>query len=710
MRALPLTVLLVAWCLACDEGGTSGSSPATANGDASAPIDGGDGGDGGGGDGDDGGAGDGSMDDPGPTMGLQSVTVDPTEIEVTTDGTGDAEQATITVTGMFADGSSRDVTSDVSWSVDDERLGTVEDGVFVSSGIGGTTVIRVNANGVDEVTIEVTVVVDATIEVGSEVPAGADGMFPADTSGDDTTSAEGPRVIYPSHETMFPRNVQRILHQWTHTGLDLFELRFDSELAHIRLLTTDAEYTPDAATWQTLAETHAGRSLTFSVRGTKQADPSTVYRSQDVTLYYSEDDVSGALFYWSTGAEGVMRATIDAPLATKFYSDPAGDSADSCVSCHTVSRNGQRLVAGFDGESLHSIGVEGRTVEIDSGDDFGWGTFDPPADKLLYASEGVLRLLDAETGDVLNEEVDLGDWDATHPDWAPSGDFVALTVNQDGMKNKDVQGASIARVAVDAQGNFGSVEVLVAPNAIEGADNLFFPAVSPDSRWIAFAAGEGKSKDNTTAELYVVAAAGGTPQLLTRLDRRARDDRGPHDTNLEMGNSMPTWAPMNAQGTYWLAFSSLRAYADVRPPDDKEDQLWAAALDPAKLGTAEDASFAAFWMPFQQIDEGNHRVFWVVNTEEECPSETELCDDDLDNDCDGEVDEVGCCAPEAEVCGDNMDNDCDGAIDEGCIDECAPPMMCECDSVERAEVCEDGIDNDCDGDVDGADSDCVIIQ
>ncbi len=68
-----------------------------------------------------------------------------------------------------------------------------------------------------------------------------------------------------------------------------------------------------------------------------------------------------------------------------------------------------------------------------------------------------------------------------------------------------------------------------------------------------------------------------------------------------------------------------------------------------------------------------------------CVPETEVCDG-KDNDCDGQVDEDNvCCKPETEVC-DGKDNDCDGQIDEDNV--CCTPEVC------------DGKDNDCDGEVD----------
>ena len=116
----------------------------------------------------------------------------------------------------------------------------------------------------------------------------------------------------------------------------------------------------------------------------------------------------------------------------------------------------------------------------------------------------------------------------------------------------------------------------------------------------------------------------------------------------------------------------------------------------------------------------------------------EIGGDGIDNDCDGEVDEVvnpPVCAGTLEICGDQIDNDCDGSTDEG-----FPPfgMACEagsgacqsagiwqctsngleayCTAVPAGpvpELCGDGIDNDCDGEIDEGfafGADCTAVS
>ncbi|MCH7839013.1 MAG: trypsin-like peptidase domain-containing protein [Planctomycetes bacterium] len=66
------------------------------------------------------------------------------------------------------------------------------------------------------------------------------------------------------------------------------------------------------------------------------------------------------------------------------------------------------------------------------------------------------------------------------------------------------------------------------------------------------------------------------------------------------------------------------------------------------------------------------------------------------------LDPVGC-TPSTEVCDDGVDNDCDGDVD--CADaDCSGDPACAC--TPSTEVCDNGVDDDCDGATDCDDADC----
>jgi hypothetical protein len=545
--------------------------------------------------------------------------------------------------------------------------------------------------------------------------------------GDATSSAPGsapqrePFIIYPSHETMFPINVSRIRHEWATGDNDLYELTFEGASTTVKLYTAQANWEPTPEQWDWIAESNRGGEVQFSVRGLDSLNPKIAYQTAPITLYFSAAEVEGAIYYWSTGTKGVMKALVSDPIPVKFYSDPTADDAGTCVACHTLSRDGKRLAVGYGGEKLREVSVPERATLVpapkQAARNSGWTTFSPDGKLLLVASAGVLTLIDSDTGAPVGPNAGIVPLPqgqlATHPDWAALGDKVAIALAPR-VGNKDIQSASIAVLPYD-NGTWGEPKVVV-PSANK-ADNNYFPVWSPDSRYIAYVNAQEASKDAPSARLRLLDVSDNSVTELVRLNERVNN----RDGTLGIGNAMPTWAPSTKPGIFWLAFSSLRAYGSVRQQDANEDQIWITAIDPSR----PDPSYSAFWAPFQNIDAGNHRAFWTHTEQDRQCLCQEICADQLDNDCDGDADESDCVAEcgAVEICGDGIDNNCDCVVDDcvvedctdkqdndndGLIDEADPdctPKQCD-----PTENCWDGKDNDCDGLTDEQDSSCIVVK
>lgn len=500
-----------------------------------------------------------------------------------------------------------------------------------------------------------------------DAPANAPTLFGGGKQNPNGTNpAQEPGIVYPSHETMFPINVSHIHHEWIAGGTnDLFRLRFEGAKTTVTVYTNKRSWEPTEEEWDWIAESNRGGSVTLTVSGLNVAAPQQIWQSKSITLLYSAAEVEGALYYWSTGSAGIMKALVSDRIPEKFYTDPKATDANTCVACHTLSRDGKRLAVNYGGEKLKEVSVPARAAIVPASGaptrEGGWSTFSPDGKQLLIASKGVLTLLDSDTGMPVGANggvVPLGGKLATHPDWSALGDKVVVSLATK-AGNKDVEGGSIAIIPYNS-GTWGAPQVIV-PNA-GGKDNNFFPVFSPDSKWIAYVNAQGSSKDEVTSVLKLVPTSGGTPIAMTRLNHRVNNADGV----TKVGDSMPTWAPSTKPGIFWLAFSSVRAYASLRPATDKLDQIWIAAVDPA----SPDPGYSAFWAPFQSMPEGNHRAFWThVEGEKQCKC-VEICGDGIDNNCNGVADEADCQTCQAEeICGNGKDDNCDCVIDNcGSVD------------------------------------------
>jgi hypothetical protein len=517
-----------------------------------------------------------------------------------------------------------------------------------------------------------------------------------------TDSTAEPALVYPSDETLLPVNFSTVRFAWS-TAVDMpfavgtrFALDFLGPQTRVRVVTADTHWVATEDEWAWIAESNRGGRVDVVVRAL-DSDGQRVWRSRPVALFVSSSALEGTVYYWSTGSRGLMQALASGTHAARVFSDPSGPDAGTCTGCHTVSRDGKRLAAGYDKNQLAELALDDGSVIVPLGSagvmppprapdpmamamtDAGpagptmpapkddkpppaaWSTFSPDGRRLLLAGGGQLHLIDADSGAPVGADAGAvhlpAGMLATHPDWSPLGDRVAVTLASKGG-DKQTEGGSIALIPFHDD-TFDEPQVL--PHANVDKDNNFFPSFSPDGRFIAYVTAQGGSQEATSARLRLVELATGVVNELTRLNERVKNEDGIDG----LGNTMPTWGPLGKAGTYWLTFSSLRAYSDVRPQDAKQDQLWIAGLDP----NLDDPGYAAFWAPFQNLGQGNHRAFWTpVAPEASCCgaacrgdpcAERETCDDGLDDDCDCVVDDCS-----VEVCDNGVDDDGDGKSDK----------------------------------------------
>jgi hypothetical protein len=460
------------------------------------------------------------------------------------------------------------------------------------------------------------------------------------------------------------------------------ELRVRSPESEVRLYTHAAEALLPDARWRALLRESTGHALTIELRALF-ASTNEVYLAAPLQIEVRGPVPAGALYFWSTTAQGVLRARVDEAAAV-FVAPraPAPDgAAPKCGGCHAVARDGRRLLLGrgtparLATYSLPDV-AEMLPVTDTSASAYGWGAFDPTASRIAVSSAGVLRVLDADTGQAL-AKAELGAGvGVSHPDWSPDGRYIALTLLPDDAvaDDENVTGTSIARIRVALDGSLAAPELLVA--AMGKDDTLSFPTYSPDGAWLAFERAKGASKEAKEASLWLVAADGGEA---IELKRAATTSKGkPHAID-----TMPTWMPGERADTPWLLFSSTRDYGNHMLAE-AQDQLFVSAIDTGLAARGEDPSKPALWLPSQELGSSNHRALFGADVAA-CVASLERCDG-RDQDCDGKVDE-DCCTSVEERCGDGVDNDCDGSSDEGC-------------GCLFKELCDDGVDDDCDGKVD----------
>ncbi|HEY3807064.1 MAG TPA: hypothetical protein VGL61_30890 [Kofleriaceae bacterium] len=529
--------------------------------------------------------------------GLVSISIEPASATLSITGLDEPPQTLAFIaTGQFSNGTARDVTNLVTWAVDNPLPGAIAaDGSYASSNSAAGHVTVTASSAQLAATASLTVQVTATI-VDSTFPPPGDPttLFPSGAAPITGGGMSAPSVQYPADGTAFPQGVASTLVQYA-PGManDSFELTFANDVLQLVVVTGASRWSATGPVWSLIAASGIADPIALTVDATDSTGSGAIYAAPAISLDFSADSPSGSIYYWSAATNGVMQGALAAPSAGKLY-----PSTTTCAGCHTVSRDASAMAMGYGDENnpdLATIALPGLQTTIDPGTKIpaGWSTYSPDGSLLLVAANGALTLYDAGTG-AMRGPVALPPMKfATHPDWSPDGSAVAVALTSMMPNDKDVNGASIALLPF-ANGTFGPPQMLVATS---GMDNAYFPRWSPDGTFIAYVHATTSSHAAMSAELELVAATGGPSIVLANAS----------GTNL--ADTMPTWAP--ARGDLaWLAFSSVRPYGAVMPMQHVA-QVWVAGVDLAGASaTGTDPSFAAFWLPCQDVTVLNNNPIW----------------------------------------------------------------------------------------------------
>jgi hypothetical protein len=564
----------------------------------------------------------------GTTDTPQTIEVQPANATVTF--TGVAQPIDYQAIGHFADGHT-EMLSDAVFTLDDQAtaLGTLSVAEFTANGAAaGTGTVTAMQGGVSGAT-GVSVIVHQT-HVDPMAPPGSDSNFPDQPP----TGALSPAIDYPLDGAVMPNTANAPDVQWeaAQNAGDLYRVRIVSGLATIdNIYAAGAGFKlnalPSAADWQTLLASAHTASITVEV---DHWDAQTgAQSSPTVAVKPVNANVTGVIYYWDLSA-GQMQRIDGSGRALAIPNPPPspGDANNHCVACHVVSRDGRYLAGelwgGGDKGAVFDLSNPALTtanpaptVEPVTTTSYTslFSTFNADATRLMINPGLALQVIDPQTGTSIATNGVALPTQAAHPSWSPDGASIAFV-------NNVTLGGAVAPWAVDydrgdlmvipstAGDTFGApVSLVAAANVSPAYAAPSWPTFTPDSQYIAYAAGTNSRGRNTVnnvevpypGSLFVVATAGGATSKL----------------DIACGGQaqcyLPNFSPYDDGGYFWLVFYSLRDYGNALDgtKGTQRRQMWVTAIDKSKLGTGQDPSSVPYWLPLQDSTSENMSAFWA---------------------------------------------------------------------------------------------------
>ncbi len=543
---------------------------------------------------------------------LKELTIAPADASITVDIGKQNPTLTFTAKGVTLDGKTVDVQQGV-WAFSRFDVASFKANVLTPTGfIGGTGEITLKAGGL---TAKTSATIKLRLLVGETPTAAQAAAFAAANTADPSLN-----VVYPYDKTVFPRGLPSPLVQWTGGAPNqFFKIEAKSKTfeytAYATVANANGEYAfpkvPQDA-WARLTDSTDG-TLDVTVQ---RYDGAKAFLPKALRWSIAGANLKGTVYY---------TRLIDLPGGTFVRRIEPGQAptnatqvnGEQCIACHSVSKDGSRIVGSING-SASPWGVwDARTGQrlYQSTQPSGFQAISPDGAFVLWrhwssSSFGadtppVLRLSTATSDAVLaNLSLPAGTPGApSHPVWSPDGTRIALGVRTagDGL----IYTAStiwISKVTLGATPGFSDVKKIIDATAAYPVATA--PSFTPDSKWLAFMrANKSRGSDNDSrGELWISSVDGTT---LIRLDRTNGTGVLPSADR----NWGPSFHPVAAGGYYWVAFYAQRNYGHKFTSSNR--QMWIAAVDLNPVA-GTDPSHPAFYIAGQETDATNERPQFTV--------------------------------------------------------------------------------------------------
>jgi hypothetical protein len=474
-----------------------------------------------------------------------------------------------------------------------------------------------------------------------------------DLFGQTARTSGAPCLGSPATGTLMPRNWLRPRFEYRPSADEnLFEIRLEVArfATPLRIYTTDRTYALAKDLWDKLrlsvndeAITVSVRALTLSSTGTVQTPPSPAAQA---TFTIAPVDAPGKIVYWALPSAdttmsgilsgfGIGEESVETVLTGPQVNPPMRGTQDNCIGCHAATPDG--LGVGFVfGPPSSMIGLD---TYFDSVADIQTQTLGGmpagvmgsavttiralrgiPAFSLAHWSDGdrIVLLSDAqEQGDLRWVDLSTGDQGtlartgdangAVEPTFSHDGNTIVYVSTprssiHDGRLNTAPADLFVVPYGARAGGTAMALPGASDPNTIE-----WYPALSPDDRYVAYTAASAPMGTTPTAyanyasELFVIPVTGGQPMRLAANDAPAcLGQKSPG-----IMNDWSKWSPqaataLNGKTYYWLVFSSKRSGSA---------QLYITAITQnGELGGL--STYPALYLWNQPSAQSNHTPSW----------------------------------------------------------------------------------------------------